>query len=108
MSLTTIVLLSLTLFGGPRQSAETMPEGTPPAAPYTAAQWFDCASDADCAEEEFCRFPRGECGGDGTCTLLPETCNMQYDPVCGCNEESYGNACEAFSYGVSVDYAGNC
>jgi hypothetical protein len=35
-------------------------------------------------------------------------CTQQYDPVCGCNEVTYGNACEAACNGISTYVAGEC
>jgi hypothetical protein len=79
-----------------------------PAPVALQSSWFDCGSDGDCAEGQFCRFPRGECGGDGTCTDRPEVCGFEYQPVCGCDGETYTNTCEALSEGVSIDYLGDC
>ncbi|WP_439880178.1 Kazal-type serine protease inhibitor family protein [Pontibacter sp. MBLB2868] len=37
-----------------------------------------------------------------------QVCTMQYDPVCGCNEKTYGNACEADRAGVTAYTPGPC
>ncbi len=59
-----------------------------------------------CAEGDYCDFPIAtQCGsGDqtGTCTTRPEMCTLQYDPVCGCDGQTYSNACAAKAAGVSV------
>jgi len=65
-----------------------------------------------CATGEFCDYaPDALCGradATGTCMPIPEACDLNYDPVCGCDGETYGNACAANMAGVSVETAGEC
>ena len=67
---------------------------------------------ATCAKSEFCDFPAGSmCGAadqTGTCTRIPDACDAIYDPVCGCDNVTYGSACSAALKGISVLHTGAC
>lgn len=39
---------------------------------------------------------------------LPISCFQVYDPVCGCNDVTYGNECEANAAGVPSFSPGEC
>jgi hypothetical protein len=37
-----------------------------------------------------------------------DICTEQYEPVCGCDGRTYGNACHAQREGVRVAHQGEC
>jgi hypothetical protein len=65
-----------------------------------------------CAEKQYCAFaPEARCGaGDmsGTCATVPDVCMHLVDPVCGCDNKTYGNSCHAAQAGISVAAKGAC
>jgi hypothetical protein len=65
-----------------------------------------------CPDKQFCNYaPDALCGAadaTGTCAAKPEACTKIYKPVCGCDDKTYGNVCEANSAGVSVISEGEC
>ncbi len=65
-----------------------------------------------CNANQFCSWKAGDlCGAadaPGKCTYRPEVCTRIYAPVCGCDDRTYGNACEASASGVSIASNGEC
>jgi hypothetical protein len=82
----------------------------------------DCTSDSvrscggfgggTCGAGEYCEMlPTASCGildAGGTCQPLPTACDAIYDPVCGCDSQEYGNACEAAIAGVGLASFSTC
>ena len=61
--------------------------------------------------DSFCAMPVGSCqiaDGAGTCTPKPEVCTAQFEPVCGCDGNTYGNACAAAAAGMNIASEGEC
>ena len=59
-----------------------------------------------------CAVTTKQTGTTADCVIVPATepvaCTMQYDPVCGCDGVSYGNACMARGAGVPRYTPGAC
>ncbi|MCI5160695.1 MAG: Kazal domain-containing protein [Candidatus Electrothrix sp. AX5] len=88
----------------PQQPSSTRPPQPPPGVCGTIAG-------LGCPSGQYCDFGVGTCNmpdAQGICRPRPEMCTQQYDPVCGCNEKTYGNACMAALASVSVKHPGRC
>jgi hypothetical protein len=73
-----------------------------------------CSLNSDCATGLYCK--KASCGAvTGVCAGEPdfdvcfeEERDAGYFPACGCDHQTYDNDCMAASYGVSVDFEGEC
>jgi hypothetical protein len=65
-----------------------------------------------CGQGEFCAYAAdAACGAadqTGTCKARPDACADIYSPVCGCDDRTYANECEANGAGVSAATKGEC
>ena len=66
-----------------------------------------CLVNDECFMDEYCAGDT--CDAVGTCERRPTgQCSAIYDPVCGCDGETYGNDCRAIDEGVRIDFTGEC
>ena len=78
------------------------------AAPALAEKDGKCRSNQNCDFGLYCEKPVGKCKAEGSCAIRPEVCTDDYQPVCGCDGQTYSNACNAARAGVSVAKKGKC
>lgn len=110
------LLLVPAALGAAAQQTEPVDDATPVAVPSDAGAAHqgeiqlatNCTDNSDCASTEYCFKGGFRCGGRGNCELRPEFCILIFDPVCGCDGQTYGNACLAANAGVNVASEGEC
>jgi hypothetical protein len=64
-----------------------------------------------CPRGEYCQLPTGACNTadmPGVCQAMPQVCLDVVIPVCGCDRQTYNNACQAAAVGENLDHAGAC
>lgn len=118
----TVLFVSIALSLAACEAREGEPSG--PAAPEPATDTAEFPTDPDtgerlcggiaglpCGDGEYCQFAEGTCqiaDNMGICQPRLDVCTKDYRPVCGCDGRTYGNACTAASFGVSVSHQGPC
>jgi hypothetical protein len=96
----------------PANPANPPTNATSASAPSGSTKSCGGLTGAQCASGEYCDFAlEAACGAadqTGTCKPKPQACADIYSAVCGCDDTTYGNACEANAKGISVAKAGKC
>jgi hypothetical protein len=65
-----------------------------------------------CADGQYCNAAQeGLCPGrrqTGVCAIEPQICPDIFKPVCGCDDQTYPNSCNAAAAGVAIAHDGAC
>lgn len=104
-------ILGLALLGACTErnplSTDSGPPSTDGGAPPTAdgGDWA-CIDNTGCSATQYCHHEG--CGGVGECRPRPEACQEDCPGVCGCDNQTYCNACKAHAAGVNVATSAPC
>ncbi|MCO4762807.1 MAG: hypothetical protein KC502_14935 [Myxococcales bacterium] len=62
-----------------------------------------------CAQGYYCKInTAGDCSGKGKCTPIPPVCDGTQKPLCGCDKNTYSNACKLAQAGFSPQSTDPC
>jgi hypothetical protein len=81
------------------------------AAAVTLGETCDGIAAIQCDPGLWCEHPSGQCqvaDASGECAKVPEVCTQDYQPVCGCDGETYGNQCMLRAVKMQLDHIGAC
>lgn len=110
--LASLLFVLVTACGGKPQPTPATPPATPP--PPVEGTGASCGSrgGTPCPADQFCSYgPGDECGATdkpGHCMAKPAACPRIIAPVCGCDNKTYNNGCEAATALTGVKDNGAC
>ena len=93
---------------GPDEETDSVPDEEDDTAIDTDAVWDNCSENHECESDEMCVKNIGDCNGWGHCEIIPESCDDVNEPVCGCDDVTYSNICEAQKLLRNIKHSGEC
>ncbi len=105
--LAALAALAVALFAGAPSAS-----GAPPRSVLQQGAACEPGGAKACEAGLYCKREFGACvanpQGQGTCKPVPDICNDEVKPVCGCNGKTYENACLAEIDDANVAHEGSC
>lgn len=90
------------------ETQDNMPDETADETVDSDIVWDNCSENYECEVSEMCIKKFGDCTGWGYCEQIPEACDSVEEPVCGCDDVTYSNICEANKLSRNAKHSGEC
>ncbi len=87
---------------GEASSGTSSSSGTTTSVGSTGSGMQPCSLSVPCPVDQYCATFPGSCDSAGVCMPKPQGCDADCPGVCGCDGETYCNACGAQQAGVDV------